>query len=94
MLRKNQLKSCRRSYWKKQPFIFTDYDESLFSDICTIMGLKELNINCVNIWKTSETANLVLQQIFVLNSVKHKFCTEFSKAHVSIVKEGKEASFC
>ena len=27
----------------------------------------------MNIWKTSEAANLVFQWIFVLNSVKHKF---------------------
>ena len=47
--------------------------------ISTIMELKELN--CVNIWKTSEAANLVFQWIFVLNSVKHKFF------HVSIVKQ-------
>ena len=30
-------------------------------------------IDCVNIWKTSEAANLVFQWIFVLNSVKHNF---------------------
>ena len=30
-------------------------------------------IDCVNIWKTSEAANLVFQWIFVLNSVKCKF---------------------
>ena len=29
-------------------------------------------IDCVNIWKTFEVANLVFQWIFVLNSVKHK----------------------
>ena len=36
-------------------------------------------IDCVQIWKTSEAANLVFQWIFVLNSVKHRFF------HVSIV---------
>ena len=35
------------------------------------MELKE--IDCVNIWKTSEAANLVFQWTFVLNSVKQKF---------------------
>ena len=35
------------------------------------MELKE--INCVNIWKTSDAANLVFQWFFLLNSVKHKF---------------------
>ena len=35
------------------------------------MELKEL-IDCVNMWKTSEAANLVFQWIFVLDSVKHK----------------------
>ena len=35
------------------------------------MELKELI--SVNIWKTSEAANLVFQWVFVLNSVKHKF---------------------
>ena len=55
------------------------FDESCFSGICTIIELKELD--CVNIWKTSEEANLVFQWIFVLNSVKHKFF------YVSIVKE-------
>ena len=50
------------------------FDESRFSNICTIMELKELN--WVNLWKTSEAANLVFQWIF---SVKHKFF------HVSIV---------
>ena len=55
------------------------FHESHFSEICTMMELKEIN-NCVNIWKTSEVANLVFQWIFVLNSVKHKFFP------VSIVK--------
>ena len=61
----------------------TTFDESRFSDICTIMDLKELN--CVNIWKTSEAANLVFQWIVVLNSIKRKFF------HVSIIK--KKATF-
>ena len=42
------------------------------------MELKELD--CVNMWKTSEAANIVCQWIFVLNYVKHKLF------HVSIVK--------
>ena len=52
-------------------------DESRFSDICTIMELKELNWLCKHM-KTSEAANLVLQWIFVLNSVhfnKKKYLT-------------------
>ena len=53
------------------------FDESRFSDIWTIMELKKLD--CVNMWKMSETANLVFQWIFVLNLVKQKF------VHVSIV---------
>ena len=59
---KNQLKFCRKSYWKKQPFILLSFDESRFSNICTIMELKELN--WVNLWKTAEAANLVFQWIF------------------------------
>ena len=60
---KNQLKFCRESYWKKQPFIFNYIlDESRFSDICTIVELKDL-IDCVT-WKTSEAANLVFNKIF------------------------------
>ena len=53
-------------------------DESRFSDICTIMELKQLNWLCKHV-KKSEAANLVFQWIFVLNSVKRKFL------HVSIV---------
>ena len=54
------------------------FDESRFSNNCTIMELKKNLIDCVNIWKTSEEANLAFQWIF---SVKHKFF------HVSIVKK-------
>ena len=76
----------RKSYWKKQPFIFTVYlMNHVFQTFLrwprTIIELKELNwLYCVNIWKTSEAANLAFQWIFVLNSIKHKFF------HVSIVK--------
>ena len=68
---------CRKKLLKEATIHFYYlFDESRFSDICTIMELKELN------WlrKKSEAANLVFQWIFVLNSVKHKFF------HVSIVK--------
>ena len=37
-------------------------------------------LNCVNIRRTSEAANLVFQSLFILNSIKHKFF------NVSIVK--------
>ena len=48
------------------------------------LKLKYLNfIDYVNIWKTLEAANLVLQWIFVMNSVKYKFY------HMSIVKKGR-----
>ena len=41
MLIQKQLKFCRKSYWKKQPFIFTIY---LMNHIFqTLMELKELN---------------------------------------------------
>ena len=57
MLRQNQLKFCR----KKQPFIFTVYlMNQVFQFFFTIMELKDL-IDCVDIWKTSEVANLVFQ---------------------------------
>ena len=70
MLRQKPIKFCRKSYWKKQQFIFTVYlMNHVTSDVCTIVELKELN--WVNIWKTSEAANLVFQ-----------FCTEFSKEQV------------
>ena len=58
-------------------YFYCLFDESRFSDICTIMELKELNWLCKHM-KTSEAANLVFQWIF---SVKHKFF------HVSIVKK-------
>ena len=54
------------------------FDESRFSDICTIMELKELYWLCKHM-KTLEATNHVFQWIFVLNSVKQKFF------HVSIV---------
>ena len=54
------------------------FDESRFSDTCTIMELEKNLIDCVNIWKTSEVANLAFQWTF---SVKQKFF------HVGIVKE-------
>ena len=52
--------------------LFCLFDESRFSGI-------SVRIDCVNIWKTSEAANLVFQWIFLLKSVKHKL------SHVSIV---------
>ena len=62
------------------------FDETCFSDICMIMELKELHY-CVNIWKTSEVANLVFQWTFVLKSVKHKFFP------LSIVKDKRMSPF-
>ena len=44
------------------------FDESHFSEICTIMELKEINWLCKHM---SDAANLAFQWIFVLNSVKH-----------------------
>ena len=86
MLRQKLTQVLRKSYWKKQPFIFTVYlMNHVFQTFvrwpCTITELKELNwLFCINIWKTSEAANLAFQWNFVLNSAKHKFF------HVSIVK--------
>ena len=53
------------------------FGESRFSDICTIMEVNDNLTDCVNIWKTSEAANLVFKWIF---SVKHKLF------HVSTLK--------
>ena len=83
MLRQKSTQVCHKSYWKKQPFIFTVY---LMNHVFQIFrhlydnGIKKNLIDCVNMWKTSEAANLVFPWIFVLNSVKHKFFP------VSIVK--------
>ena len=41
-------------------YFYCLFDESRFSDICTIMELKELNWLCKHM-KTSEAANLVFQ---------------------------------
>ena len=67
---------CRKSYWKKQPFIFIWWTR--FSDICTIIELKELNWLCKHT-KNVKSSQPCIQWIFVLNQVKHKFF------HVSIV---------
>ena len=48
------------------------FDESSFSDICTIIELKEPNWFC-EYMKTVRSSQLVFKWIFVLNSIKHKF---------------------
>ena len=53
----------------QKPFIFTVYLMNTFSDICTIVELKELSWLRKDMEKTSEAANLVFQWIFVLNLV-------------------------
>ena len=58
-------------------YFYCLFDESRFSDICTIIELNELNWLCKHI-KNVRSTNLVFQWIF---SVKHKFF------HVSIVKK-------
>ena len=73
---KNQLKFCRKSYWKKQHLFLLYTWWIRFSDICTTVELKEFNWLCKHM-KTSEAANLVFQWIF---SVKHKFF------HVNIIE--------
>ena len=70
---KNQLKFCRKSYWNKQPFNFTVYLMNHDFQTSARWWNKKNLTDCVNIWKTSEAANLVFQWIFVLNSVKQKF---------------------
>ena len=83
MLDKNQLKFCRKIYWKKQPFIFYRlFDKSRFSDICTIIQVKELN------WLCKHTKNVKSSQ----PCISMNFCTELSKEqvfHVSILNSQK-----
>ena len=59
-------------------YFYCLFDESRFSDICTILELKEFNWLCKHM-KNVRSSQLSISRNLVLNSVKHKFF------HVSIV---------
>ena len=73
---KNQLKFYRKTCWKKQPFIFCLSAESPFPSVPFHMWQRNVKkwIDCVNIWKRTEAAKLLFQEILVLRG-----CLQVSK---------------
>ena len=67
---KNQLTLCLKSYWKKLHSFLLSIWWTRFSDICTIIELKELNWLCKHTKKSQKQPTLYFNE----------FCTEFKQS--------------
>ena len=76
-LEKNQLKFCRKTCWKEQPFIFCLFDKPPFSNICSFWNgtMKSVELN----WLCKHMKNVRSSQA----SISINSFTELSKMQFS-----------